>query len=87
MITDQWGPYANQKSVGLTGDAAGIRTRAFENVIGSSKDDYVYGAANGSNAKLGDGKNVFDNSQLASRVGVDVRRWWCGNDYDLDWTR
>ncbi|MFN9416920.1 MAG: Ig-like domain-containing protein [Pirellula sp.] len=78
--TDQWGPYANQKSGGLTGDAAGDTYKNVENVIGSSKDDYIFGAAAGSNARLGDGNDVFDNSQLADRVGVDVVDGGAGND-------
>ncbi len=82
--TDQWGPYANQKAGGLTGDAAGDTYKNVENIIGSSKDDYVYGAAAGSNARLGDGNDVFDNSQLADRVGVDVVDG--GNGNDTIWT-
>jgi choice-of-anchor C domain-containing protein len=78
--TDQWGPYANQKSGGLTGDAAGDTYKNVENIIASSKDDYIFGAAAGTNARLGDGNDVFDNSQLADRVGVDVVDGGAGND-------
>ncbi len=82
--TDQHGPHANQKAGGLTGDAAGDTYTNIENVIGSSRDDYIYGAAAGSNARLGDGNDVFDNSQLAGRVGVDVVDG--GNGNDTIWT-
>lgn len=78
--TDQHGPYANQAAGGLTGDAAGDTYRNIENVIGSSQDDYVYGAATGTNARLGNGNDVFDNSQLADRVGVDVVDGGAGDD-------
>lgn len=82
--TDQHGPHANQKAGGLTGDAAGDTYKNIENVIGSSKDDYIYGAAGGTNARLGDGNDVFDNSQLADRVGADVVDG--GNGNDTIWT-
>ncbi|HBJ34448.1 MAG TPA: hypothetical protein DDZ51_06725, partial [Planctomycetaceae bacterium] len=78
--TDQHGPYANQKAGGLTGDAAGDTYTNIENVIGSSNDDYIYGAAGGTQAWLGDGNDVFDNSQLADRVGVDIIDGGAGDD-------
>jgi Ca2+-binding RTX toxin-like protein len=75
---DFGGPLAFQKAGGVSGDAAGDTYTNVENVIGTAKDDYVFGAAGGSDAKLGDGNDVFDNNQ--SRVGVDVVDGGRGND-------
>ena len=75
---DGVGPLAWQKMGGLTGDAAGDSYKDIENVIGSSQDDIVYGAANGSDAKLGDGNDLFDNNQ--SRTAQDTVDGGRGND-------
>ncbi|MCY2983755.1 MAG: Ig-like domain-containing protein, partial [Planctomycetota bacterium] len=75
---DQWGPYANQKSGGLSGDATGDTYSSVENIIGSSNNDYVYGAATGSDAKLGDGNDIFDNNQ--TRIARDTVDGGAGND-------
>ncbi|MFO1065109.1 MAG: DUF642 domain-containing protein [Pirellulales bacterium] len=78
--TDQWGPYANRNQGGLSGDATGDSYYSIENVIGSTKDDYVYGSANGSNVQLADGNDVFDNSQAAGVSGRDTIDGGRGND-------
>jgi len=75
---DSSGPLAFQKAGGMGGDAAGDSYKSIENVIGSSRNDTIYGAATGSNVKLGAGDDVFDNNQ--SNVARDVVDGGDGDD-------
>ncbi|MEW5727286.1 MAG: tandem-95 repeat protein, partial [Pseudomonadota bacterium] len=76
--------YGGSGGVGTGGDAQGDTYSGIENVVGSSHDDYVYGAAGGTTAELGAGNDTFDNSEAWNVSASDTVDGGAGND--VIWT-
>ncbi|NFV79014.1 tandem-95 repeat protein, partial [Magnetospirillum aberrantis] len=72
--------YSGSGGTGTGGDAQGDTYNSIENVNGSAHDDYVYGAAGGTTANLGDGNDTFDNSEASNVVASDTVDGGAGND-------
>ncbi len=80
-------PVKGAAGTGFGGHAEGDTFQNFQKVIGSSFDDFVYGADGGSVVELGDGNDTFDNDATLFTedlvflgAGNDVARTGAGGD-------